>query len=388
MHKRNDRDEQAVLDTIRTMLARPFERPASRFGRSGWLVLTLVIGLLAGAVGGLTGLALVGPQPVASMGITLREPRATGTARELPNLAPISAATIDVYQIPRESALPAELRAADRAGRGVALTSDGWIVTTIGALPAQRARRPVIATADHRLHDVARIAVDPSSDLVFLHVPTASAPVLPLRDGADAAVGLSLFAPSPDGGVHLATLRARTARAGAGDIRSSDAWESVLAFDTSAVLLAGTPVLDDDGAIAGIALGGDAALPIDAVATAMRALFADGNVTRNTLGVTYRDPDALVRADAVPTDGVVLARNGSAPLFTSTSPLAGMLTVGDTILAIGSDPVTSRRRIGELLQEYPLGAEVVVHALRSGTAVALPVRLAKASGSVVVADAP
>lgn len=344
-----------------------------------------VLGFCAGAVGGLVATALLAPQPVTFIGGPTRRPSlAMGEDSSLPALAPITAAVVDVFHVGRDEALPVRRSRAERTGRGVVLTSDGWIVTVADALPTRRSRRSAVASHDGRLHAVARVAFDPISRLVFLQVPTLEAPVLPLRDVHALSVGMPLLVPTDDGGAMPLTVRMRSVYRNPGTVRSSDVWGGVLALNVTEPMIPGTPIVDGDGAIVGIAVDAQYALPMEALQSTLASLFADGVVTRNALGISYEHVGDFVQADPSARDGVILASDGAMPLFSSASPLKGKVVAGDTIVAIGDDPLTARRGLAELLQEYPLGATVTVRTLHDRAARTLEVTLARMSGEVIV----
>ncbi|MDO8425608.1 MAG: S1C family serine protease [bacterium] len=338
-------------------IATPLERSAARAGRSGWIAFTGIVALLAGIAGGLIGMTFLVPVPQ-SVGAPPVVGRTRGDNARIgfPAIAPLAAAVVELFDAQQAATL------GDRVGRGVTLTSDGWIVTVRGALPpAKRGSVPAAAGRDRVLHAAVRAAFDPLSDLVFLRTPTLAASVIPLCTDCALAPGTPLFAPTEDGGLTALRLRARHVRRGAGILRSSDQWETLLAFDGSARLAPGTPIVNTDGALVGLVLADDVAIPVDAIASALPQLFRGGTVIRNGLGVTYRDRAELVmRGDgsAAAPDGAEIAVPLRGTAFAAGSPLAGRVEIGTVVRAVGGDPLTARRFLAELLQEYPLGASV------------------------------
>jgi len=370
------------------MMRAPMEPPA-RPGRVGLIVLVGIVGFLAGAAGGLAAISFILPFPTVFDGIVLRGNRVASRATALlPALAPIAASVVDLFMVDGQADPPALLPLAARTGRGVAITSDGWVVTVRSAFPVRAAARPVVVTSDRKIRGVDRIAFDPISDLAFIHVPTIAASVLPLRPRDGLPIGTALFVPTADGGLIPVALRTLAARSQAGIIRSSDRLVSAIALDTRIDVPTGTPVVDADGAMVGITLGGELVLPVDAITSALPPLFSGGVVTRNVLGVLFRDTSEFGYDPLHVGEGVALNHDGRTPAVAPSSALHDRLVEGDTLLAIGDDPLTARRTLPELLQEYPLGATIPIRARHGDREIVLTVPLSTRSGETLIVAAP
>lgn len=379
-------DPTTILERV---MRAPLEQPTPRQGRIGIIVLVGVVGFLAGVTGGLAAISFILPFPSVFDGAVLRRNRAVPRAStSLPALAPIAASVVDVFSVDGKADQPALLPLAARTGRGVALTSDGWVVTVRSALPTRPTARPVVVTSDRKIRGVDRIAFDPISDLAFIHVPSISASVLPLRPRDGLPIGTVLFAPTADGGIVPVTLRTLAARADVSAIRSSDWLGAAIALDAQIDVPVGTPVVDAEGAMVGITRGGVFVLPVDAITTALPSLFADGVVTRNVLGIAFRDTSEFGYDAQRVADGVVVSKDGRTPAVAVSSPLRGHLGEGDALLAIGDDPLTARRTLPELLQEYPLGATVPIRARRGDRDLTLSVKLGTRSGETLIVATP
>lgn len=368
--------------------ARGLERPTRYSGRVGIIILTSIVGFLAGVVGGLAAISIFTPLPPVFDGSILRRTRPSAATSMPPALAPIAASVIDFFAVEAKADAPSLLPLERRTGRGVALTSDGWIATIRAALPTQPSVRPIVVTADRKIRRIDRVAFDPISDLAFVHVSDLEASVLPLRKRAGLPVGLPLFAPTTDGGLRPLLLQAVTARIPSSAARSSERWPSVVALQARIGAPIGTPIIDGDGALVGIATDDEHALPVDAVISALPSLFAEGAVTRNALGVTYRDASEFAYQPDSVAEGVMLVRDGRMPAVKSTSPLAGKLAEGDAIFSVGDDSLTIRRSLAELIQEYPPGAIIELRVRREGTEAVVRVKLAAIVGESLLVTQP
>ena len=369
----------------------------TRTNRIGMMLLTGGIGFLAGIVGGLAAVVFAIPDPPITFERVLR--RITPTAREesaLPALAPLHAATVDIFLVDVSGGLPTLLPLDERTGRGVALTNDGWVATVREALGGSTrlgSRHPVVVGRDRRIRVVDRIAFDPMSRLAFLHVDALDASVLPLRNRSTLDIGTALFAPKADGGLAFLTLETATASAATDTVHSSDTWSSVLTLTFAPTELefpVGTPVVDRTGAVVGIRTDELHALPVELITSALPSLFARGAIERNVLGVTYHDASALAHAGAERVDGIILARPTGGSAVDIRSPLHAKLAEGDVILAVGDDSLTAQRFLPELLQEYPLGATVRIRARRKDqpTPMVITVPLRTARGATLLVPAP
>ncbi len=386
MPKSHSPDPTTVLERV---MRGALEQPIHRSGRVGMIILIGIVGFIAGLSGGLAAISFLLPTPSVIDGIALRRSRsASRTVSSLPALAPIAASVVDLFVVDGKAEMPALLPLSSRTGRGVALTSDGWVVTVRSSLPLRATMRPVAVTADRKIRRIDRIAFDPISDLAFVHIPDLQSAVLPLRSRNGMPIGTPLFAPTPDGGLIPLTLRTIVAREGRGAVRSSDRWASTIALHAPSDTPPGTPVVDADGAMVGITVDDAHALPVDAVTSALPSLFKDGVVRRNVLGITYQDASEFGFSQRESIDGVVIARDGRAPAIRPTSPLTSRTGEGDVLLAIGDDPLSARRFLPELLQEYPIGASITLRVRSGDHDRTVEVPLATAAGEVLVVAEP
>lgn len=350
--------------------------------RIGAIIFTGVFGFLAGAVGGLVVVAALpssSPFAFGSIAAAFHRTLAPRAPFTPPVSRSIAAAVVDVFAVSAAGDLPALLPFEQRMGRGVALTSDGWIVTVRSAVPvaAHGDRRiPVVVGMDRIIRSVDRIAFDPITDLVFLHAAALDAAVLPLHDRRDVDAGIPAYLPTVDGGIAATSIRALFARdTPPSGGRSSDRWATAIALTGDSEAPAGTPIIDADGALMGLTRSDGSAIPVDAMRAALPSLFAHGTVARNALGVTYRDAADFAHRQGEDTDGaVVLAIDRAAAA-------AAVLHVNDRIVAVGDDVLTARRALADVIQEYPVGARVELHIVHSGKPSTVAVTLATVRGA-------
>lgn len=375
--------QQTIAPTTPARTASSAHGTSSR--RIGVMAMVSVLGFFAGTIGGLVCVALLMRMvsPVVWMQSGTWMVRRTAPT-VLPALAPLIASTVDVFVLDGAEELPALLPLDRRTGRGVALTTDGWIVTTRTALPMERRAQPVVVTSDRRMIAADRIAYDPVSDLVFLHVTGARMSVLPLRED-DLEAGVLVVMPSEDGGIVPATIRTPVAHLAPGLVHSSDRFATMLAINDGAQATPGTPLMDGAGVLVGVAVDATRAIPVAAITSALPSLFREGTVTRNTLGVRYRDTSEFgYPATRERGEGVVLTADGALPAVEPKGPAQGILRPADVILAVQDDVLTNRRPFPELLQEYPMGSRVLLRVLRDADERIVPITLAVTRGTTLM----
>lgn len=335
------------------------------------LLLVGAIGLLAGITGGMLAIGLLPTFPLESIIVrrSVRSAAGQRVAIPFPQPTAISAAVVDCFVLPPNASFPDVLARSERSGRGVALTSDGWVVTTRSAVrETRRLASLAVVSSDGVLHPVDRLAEDPASDLVFLHIDDRTAAVLPLAEDGELPTGTLLATPTVDGGLSAAAVRAYARDPRRPAVRSTDQWETSLAFDAASEIPPGSPLVGADGSLVGVAVDGSHAIPVSAIVSALPSLFSDGAVTRNAMRGTVRSDEALaVREEATRVNGVEIIAQKSGRAFPDGSALGSILLPGDRLLAVGTDPVTSRRPLPDLLQEYPAGATVAFR-IRRGSA--------------------
>ncbi len=122
----------------------------------------------------------------------------------------------------------------------------------------------------------------------------------------------------------------------------------------------GSPVLTAKGEVAGILFGQSSFLPADLVDSALKSVVKSNEIRRAYLGVHFTE---------IGERGVELTDDSfrSAPALEKKSPLIGLgLKVGDILLAVGDESITTRRSLPDLLADYPPGAKVEVRYSREG----------------------
>ncbi len=355
--------------------------------RSPLLRLTVAVLLAAaGFVAGLGWRDLVAqtrqpaarPRPVTPRGDLGPEERATVElfGRVSPSVAYITSISrrrdlfsLNVYEIPSGT------------GSGFLWDEQGHVVTNFHVIRASS--RAQVTLADQSTWDATVVGVAPEKDLAVLRIEAPRELLAPVAVGSsrDLQVGQKVFAVgNPFGldqslttGVISALGREIESLAGLPirDVIQTDAainpGNSGGPLMDSAGRLIGvnTAIVSPSGAYAGIGF----AIPVDTVNWVVPELIARGRLERPTLGVELASAQVMARLGR---EGALVLRvlrgTGAerAGLRGTYRDGRGRVELGDVIVAVDGQPVTSRYDLVLLLERYRTGDTVTVAVERDG----------------------
>ncbi len=254
--------------------------------------------------------------------------------------------------------------ARDRVGYAVALTSDGWIVTTKDVLKSP----DVVFLVDGRALTAEKTVVDPTTALVFAKLKNAA--LLPMTLGHGDTKTLSEVSAVPTSyGVLRATMIDGLSLA-ASDALTHDAKvysEYGLTSPTIEGVEAGHPIISSQGELLGVVTVKDATaramrfIPASLIAPVLSELFASGKIVRPQLPVTYVElSQATILDDAALTQGARILT------VTKTARETFPLREGDVVTAVGGVAVTSAQSFANLVFSSRAGAIVPMQVVRAG----------------------
>ena len=263
------------------------------------------------------------------------------------------------------------------AGSGIALTADGFLLTSAHVVSSRRGRPRRAGTAsfpDGRVLPFTVVGADPLSDLAVLRCDDGDLEPATLGDAAALRVGQLVvaignpngFAGSVTAGVVSALGRSLPAR-GSGVTRFIDD-----VIQTDAALNPGNSggaLADHSGqvvgvntAVAGFGLG--LAVPInDATRGIIGALMTDGRVRRGYLGISgsVRPLPRAARADHAGESCIEVLE----VVPDSPADRAG-IRAGDLLVDLGSQRMNRVADLQRLLQHEVIGSHLTVTLLRDG----------------------
>ena len=271
------------------------------------------------------------------------------------------------------------------AGSGIALTADGFLLTSahvVSTRDGRARRRGTAAFTDGRELAFTVIGADALSDLAVVRCDDGGLTPAALGDASTLRVGQLVvaignpngFAGSVTAGVVSALGRSLPAR-GSGVIRRIDdiiQTDAALNPGNSGGALANHvgEVIGVNTAVAGVGLG--LAVPInDATRGIIGSLMTSGRVRRGYLGIagSARPVPRTARTDSTSRGCIEVVEVVSG----SPADAAGLL-VGDLILEVDGQPMDRVADLQKLLQHEVIGSPLTVVLLRDGLERRLQVR--------------
>ncbi|MEK7647710.1 MAG: S1C family serine protease [Patescibacteria group bacterium] len=264
--------------------------------------------------------------------------------------------------------------ARDRVGYAVALTSDGWIVTTKDVLKSS----DVVFLVDGRAVTLEKMVPDAATSLVFAKLKNAVLSPMTLGRG-DTKTLSDVSAVPTSYGILRATMIDGLSLI-ATDALTHDAKmysEYGLASPAIEGVEAGHPIISSQGELLGVVTMKDATaramrfIPSSLIAPVLPELFASGKIVRPQLPVTYVElSQATILDDAALTQGAriltVTAKSGR-----ETFPLRE----GDIVTAVGGVAVSSAQSFANLVFSSRAGAIVPMQVVRAGKDIVVDVTM-------------
>lgn len=389
-------------------------KSGTRTAALGTTVLLFVLSATAGALGGATAAYIVTPTLIPAfpnVSTTSTVPTVpTSTTPVGPSLVAVeprlsipllppnfltrrASPVAALYRKPRGTTLEERTLTDDRLlGQAVALTSDGWFVTTasaVGSLTIAEltlwqgaASYPVTQGVIDRLNGTAYLKID-ARDLTS----PAFGDVERLELGSEAWTErrTGSFAPT--------LITSLTEGLGAEIISSELTTRRMAIPGLSQAGDLGSPVWDTRGSLLGIvesAAGKSVSvIPASGISASFASLLATGSIRHATLGVRTTDLAAWrLEGDrgALPTKGALLRddrKTGKLAVTKDSAAAKAGLHAGDVILGIERDMLDGTRDLGEIVAEYRPDANVTIRVLRGTSQLSLPVTF----GNVVTSEA-
>ncbi len=339
------------------------DRPSSR------LAILVSVALMAGASGALAAFLLLVPSAPPVETPPVRVPIPVRLSDSSAPRVPV----VSVSIVPRKALRPVPGGTAvadgDLIGTATVLTSDGWLVADRASY--ERIVDPVALLPDGAVAASSTVA-DAATGLIFFRVNAKGLDVVAFEDSAGLAPGTTLYRAAPGKAlapVGLLTAHARL-RADARDaVRQSSAVAERLRLAAPAALAeAGAGLLTSRGALAGILVSVPKqdevrlAVPIEAVARALRDVVRSGAAHRPSLGLATADLSELATRD----EGLADAFGALVVSVDPAGPAAAALKAGDRLVALGSDALDGSRLLSDLLASYRIGETVTLTLVRDG----------------------
>jgi S1-C subfamily serine protease len=356
-----------------------------------WLALAVVLGLVVWSLGGRSWRHRADPNAV-PRAITARGDLAAdeqATIALFRNASP-SVVYITTLTVKRDVFSLNLFEIPQGTGSGFVWDQEGHIITNFHVI--QGASGAKVTLADNSTWDARLVGMAPDQDLavLFIKAPKNRLQPIPMGTSADLQVGQKVFAiGNPFGldqtlttGIISALGREITAATGrtiSGVIQADAAINpgnsgGPLLDSASRVIGVNTAIYSPSGASVGIGF----AVPVDTVNRVVPQLIRHGRVIRPGLGVRIAD-DATARRLGL--SGVLIIDVGKDSAAAAVGIRGtrredqGRLVLGDIIVGVEADRVTSLDDLANALDKYKVGDTVTVAVLRDEERLTMPITL-------------
>lgn len=275
-------------------------------------------------------------------------------------------------------------------GSAVAVTSDGWLVTTDDALESVRlADLGVIVNG--RVLAIERGTRDASTGVVYLKTSTSGLPTAAFVRPADVVAGAPVWVESVPRQLAPEIVLTVRARPDVNPVSSEEMTRRFLVSGAADHLKPGAAVWDGAGRLVGLLESGEPGawrvIPAGPIGSGLSQLLSNDEIRRVSLGVRALDLATLsfdAATTTLPSLGAWLRpdRVRGLPAVAPRGPAAGLLQQDDVIERIERDILDGTADLGERLLDYRPGASVSISGRRNGAAFQAQVTL----GSEVVSE--
>lgn len=329
------------------------------------LIIPALLGFLAGLTGaavifGYSGSVALGPSSVdwTSSGIPVEGVTAGAGSRSSDTLDHLAEAVVGVYKTGVEkidSVPPGNFLAS-----GLALTSDGWIVTIKGASwPLAQ----IGAVIDRHFYPAKQVIADDFNGLLFLKIETSGLSLVPFGRLDDLRSGDSLLGLSHDQQVYLTSLQKAKVYPASAQLHSSEELDYFLQVTDLPV---GTPLFDQKNNFVGLVKNNGLAVPAEVVSHSLKNIIKAGKASQTYLGVNYLNLSQNIFVD-VPRTGALLKNGKDRPAVLKNSPAAKAgLKEGDIVKTVDNFELNKNYSLSEAVANYEPGTKVVLTIERDG----------------------
>lgn len=352
-----------------------------------WLFIRLIffillIALAAGAAAALVVLAwypsIIGigmnQRPVVAPVITLRP----SPSPDVANLArTMEQTTMYVYRASdRARSSGVEFYPTQNAvGRAVALTTDGWLLTT--GVVAQASTDLRVVDSRGTEYRIANEVRDPVTGLSFIKIDGVNVSAVPVADRTAPKPGTVVYR-GATGAVHPHVIG--RAVYNQREPLSSDQLTRLFSLMDAADVPEGSPLFTDQGLLIGVAhktSGQIVIVPVVAVRQLFDAVFGGNAITPQNVRISYVlmpdvMPSALANDLRAPRVGAYVISVTRHPRYRGTLP---SIAQGDIITAVNDEPITQHETLTLLMARLRPAKEAVLTVYRNGEHIRVPITL-------------
>ena len=261
-------------------------------------------------------------------------------------------------------------------GRGVLLTTDGWLLTTNAVAQASTDLRVVDGRG--AVYAIEKQTRDSVTGLSFVKIAGTNLSGVPLADRAVPKPGAVVYSGI---GASVNPHVIGPAFYNQREPLASDQLTRLFSLVDAAVMVPeGAPLFTDDGLLLGIAhrtAQGIAVVPVVAAQRLFDTVFGGGAIAPQTVRISYLllpdvIPTALAADSQAPRVGAYVVSVARHPRYRGALP---SIAQGDIITAVNDEPVTQHETLALLLARLRPTKEALFTVYRSGEQIRVPVIL-------------
>ncbi|PIT94060.1 hypothetical protein COU00_01000 [Candidatus Falkowbacteria bacterium CG10_big_fil_rev_8_21_14_0_10_43_11] len=245
----------------------------------------------------------------------------------------------------------------ERVGQGLALTNDGWILTS-----AKVSQPANFIAVDYEGNIMPlESAVENKDGSYFVKVTAKNLRAVRFADKNSLTRG-QLLAVLHNNDVRVVYAENTNSAANPAAVRSSEGWSRMVKINNSA-LITGEVAFNLDGFAVGLYAGDGLVMPIDYYTQFLPALLNKKEFTRPYLGVNYLNLSAVISERKLTGALVTADSKGIAVIRNSPAAQAG-IKYGDIIAEVDGIKVGADNSLNELIQSHQPGEEIELTILR------------------------
>lgn len=347
-----------------------------------FIFFVLLVALAAGATAAFVVLAwypnIIGigmnPRPVVAPTVTLR----ASPSPDVANLArTMEQTTMYVYRASDRTRMSGvEFYGTENAvGRAVALTADGWLLTTGAVVQASTDLRVVGGRGT--AYRITKEVRDPVTGLSFIKIDGANLSAVPVADRTVPKPGTVVYR-GATGAVHPHVVG--RAVYNQREPLTSDQLSRLFSLADAADVPEGSPLFTDQGLLVGVAhkaAGQTMIVPVLAVQRLFETVFGGNTIAPQNIRISYVlmpdvMPSALANDPQAPRLGAYVLSVTRQPRYRGPLP---SIAQGDIITAVNDEPVTQHETLTLLLARLRPAKEAVLTVYRNGEHIRVPVIL-------------
>lgn len=249
---------------------------------------------------------------------------------------------------------------SERLGRGLVVTSDGWILTSVNVTKTGAA---IALGPDGTLLAVEKTTAATPSGYYFVKVDAANLVAAQFSEQNSVSDGQSILGLTDDG---IAVTHVRQARhdTGGAAVLSTESAYNVITVDNE-TMPAGTVMLGLDGTVAGVYEGKGVVVPMYQYGWLLPGLLSDGAIKRPYFGVHYLNLYTFIGAEKL--KGALISKDARGVAVAKNSPAAAAgLLENDIITAVDGRAVTAENTLSSLILSRRPGDEIELTVTRAG----------------------